>query len=88
MSTSSGSPGISTSGSEVTNIGPAGFWVLVDGTEYFVPFADYPVFRSATIEQITGMQHLGGGQLHWPALDADVELDALERPEQYPLMFS
>lgn len=87
MSRTSGSPGISTSGSEVTNIGPAGFWVLVDGTEYFVPFADYPIFRAATIEQITSMQHLGGGQLHWPALDADVELDALARPEQYPLRF-
>jgi hypothetical protein len=61
--------------------------VLVDGAEYFVPFADYPVFRTATVDQITTMQHLGGRQLHWPSLDADVELDALEQPEQYPLTF-
>jgi hypothetical protein len=69
----------------VTNIEPTGFWVLVDGSEYFVPLADYPMFRSATVEQITAAQHLGAGQLHWPGLDADVELEALERPEQYPL---
>jgi hypothetical protein len=76
-----------TAGSAVRNIGPAGFWVLVDGAECFVPFADHPVFRTATIEQITAMQHLGGGQLYWPALDADMEVDALERPERYPLGF-
>jgi hypothetical protein len=71
----------------VTNIEPSGFWVLVDGVEHFVPFSDHPVFRSATVEQIIGVQHLGAGQLHWPALDADVELEALERPEQYRLTF-
>ncbi|MBI5477867.1 MAG: DUF2442 domain-containing protein [Deltaproteobacteria bacterium] len=74
-------------GVAVTSIGLAGFWVLVNGVEYFVPFSDCPVFRSATVEQITSVQHLGAGQLHWPALDADVELEALDRPEQYPLSF-
>jgi hypothetical protein len=40
---------------EVTNIGAHGFWLLVDDREYFVPFDDYPVFRQATVSQITGL---------------------------------
>jgi len=24
---------------------------------------------------------------HWPTLDADIELDALEEPERYPLVW-
>ena len=73
--------------SEVTNIGPTGFWLLIDDEEYFVPFANYPVFQKATIEQIFAVQRLSPSQFHWPALDADIELDALEHPEQYPLVW-
>jgi len=78
-------PGIGISHSEVTSIASAGFWLLVDDREYFVPFVDYPVFRQATVEQILSVQQLSPTQFHWPSLDADIELDALERPEQYPL---
>ena len=87
MNPSSSLPGISISHSEVTNIGPLGFWLLVDDKEYFVPFADYPVFKQATVEQIFAVHRLGPDQFHWPALDADIELDALEHPEQYPLLW-
>jgi hypothetical protein len=80
-------PGIATSHSEVTNIHTTGFWLLVDDVEYFVPFDDYPVFRKATIAQIYAVQRLGPTQFHWPELDADIELEALEHPEQYPLVF-
>jgi len=82
---SSKQPGIGISHSEVTNIGPTGFWLLIDDEEYFAPFADYPVFQKATIEQIFAVQRLSPRQFHWLALDADIELDALEHPEQYPL---
>lgn len=72
---------------EVTNIGATGFWLLVDDREYFVPFDDYPVFWDATVAQIYAVQRLSPTQFHWPELDADVELEALEYPERYPLMF-
>lgn len=84
---SSGLPGTSTSHSEVTNIGRSGFWLLVDDKEYFVPFADYPVFQNAAVEQIFLVERLSHNQFHWPELDADIELDALEHPEQYPLIW-
>ncbi len=79
--------GSATSVCEVTNISRQGFWLLVDDKEYFVPFADYPVFRDATVAQIYALRRAGPGQVHWPALDADIELDALEKPDSYPLRF-
>ena len=73
--------------SEITNIDPLGFWVLVDDREYFVPFAVYPVFQGASIQQIFQMQRLSPNQLHWADLDADIEIEALDQPEHYPLIF-
>ena len=61
-------PGGGISLSEVTNIEPMGFWMLVDDREYFVPFADYPVFQGASLQQIFQMQRLSPTQLHWPDL--------------------
>ena len=84
---SSSLPGIATSDSPVTSIDLRGFWLLVDDAEYFVPFADYPVFATATVEQIFAVQQLGPRQFHWPNLDADVELDALQAPDRYPLVW-
>jgi hypothetical protein len=31
---------------EVTSIQRTGFWVFVDGTEYFVDFEEYPDFKT------------------------------------------
>jgi len=84
---SSSQPGTSISPSEVTNIEPLGFWVLVDDKEYFVPFAEYPVFQGAPVRQIFQMQRLSPTQLYWPDLDADIEIEALEQPEHHPLVF-
>ena len=80
-------PGAATSRSEVTNITRHGFWLLVDDREYFVPFAAYTVFRTATVEQIYNVRRSGPDQFHWPELDADIELAALETPEAFPLQF-
>ena len=79
-------PGTNTLGSEITNISTLGFWVLIDGVEYFVPFEDYPVFRRATLNQIFNFSQISG-QLHWPDLDADIEIKALENPVDYPLVW-
>jgi hypothetical protein len=79
--------GDATSINEVTNITAHGFWLLVDDRELFVPLNDYPVFRTATLTQIFNVQRIGPMQFHWPDLDADIELDALEKPESFPLRF-
>ncbi len=80
-------PGVVTSHSEVTNISAVGFWLLVDDREYFVPFDDYPSFQKATVAQIYAIQKLSPTQFYWPELDIDIELEALENPERYPLVF-
>ena len=64
-----------------------GFWLLIQDKEYFVPFKDHPVFKGATIEQIFTVQQIAPNQLHWSLLDADIELEALEHPDQFPLTY-
>ena len=74
---------------EVTNISPFGIWLLAaDGQEYFVPYSDYPVFASAAIKDIADVQTDILGNLHWSALDADIELEALRQPQEFPLRYS
>ena len=73
---------------EVTNISPFGFWLLAGGKEYFVSYKDYPVFENAAIRHIAEVVEDAEGNLHWPALDADIELEALENPEEYPLTYN
>jgi hypothetical protein len=71
----------------VTNISAVGFWLLVDDREYFVPFTDYPQFRDATVAQIYNLERLSPDQFYWPELDIDIDLEALEHPEQFPLVY-
>ena len=80
-------PGVATSQGQVTDVIVTGFWLLVDDQEYFVPFEDYPVFGEATVAQIYNLQRLSPTQFRWPELDADIEFEALEHPEQFPLAF-
>lgn len=79
--------GESTFQAEVTSITVVGFWLLTDDREYFVPFADYPAFREATVAQIVNVEQPGPGQLYWTDLDIDIELAALDQPERFPLEF-
>lgn len=79
--------GTSTSVSEVTSVGPNGFWLLINAEEYFVAFDDYPRFKQATVERIFQVKHMGLDQLHWPDLDVDIELNALRHPKDYPLVW-
>lgn len=82
------SPGRNICVSEVTAIGRDGFWLISNDREYFVPYADYPVFRRATVEQIYAMHEITPGQFHWEELDADIEIEALAHPERFPLKFA
>ena len=71
----------------VTNITSHGFWVIVNETEYFVSFNEYPGFRKASVDSIFNMTILSPGQLNWLDLDIDIELDALKDPDKFPLQF-
>ena len=79
--------GASTSGVEVTNVDTHGIWLYVTGAEYFLPHDDCPWFRSARLAEILDVRLLHGAHLHWPALDVDLCLDSLDRPDAYPLIY-
>ncbi|MCU0293208.1 MAG: DUF2442 domain-containing protein [Thermoanaerobaculaceae bacterium] len=78
--------GSSTSGVEVTNVSRQGFWLLLDERELFVPFAEFPFFRDATIGALTDVRMPHPGHLYWPQIDADLAVDSIEHPERYPLV--
>ena len=80
-------PGEPILAAEVTNISALGFWLLVADREYFVPFADYPDFQPATVDQIFRIEHPAPDQVYWPDLDIDIDLRALQEPENFPLTF-
>jgi hypothetical protein len=79
--------GENTSPAEITGLTAIGLWLLAGDREYFVPFADYPTFRQATVEQIVNLHQPAPDQLCWPDLDIDIELPALDEPERFPLAY-
>jgi len=78
--------GKNTSNVDVINVSKHGFWMLVNGKEYFLPFKDFPWFREATISQIINVRLLHPHHLYWSDLDVDLELESIEKPEVYPLI--
>jgi len=80
--------GPSTSGAEVANISPHGFWLSVGGEELFLPFQVFPWFRSATVAQILGVTMPGPDHLFWPELDIDLSVESVRNPEAFPLVAS
>jgi hypothetical protein len=78
-------PGTATSTAEVTNISKHGFWMLVDGRELFLSFAEFPWFKQAPVEAILRVDRPSPTHFCWPDLDVDLGLDSIEHPERYPL---
>ncbi|MFN3410340.1 MAG: DUF2442 domain-containing protein [Limisphaerales bacterium] len=78
--------GNATSGVEVLNVSPHGFWLMVAGREYFLGHDDFPWFRKATLEQLFNVELSHGDHLYWPDLDVDLDLDRIVHPEKYPLV--
>ncbi len=75
-----------TSQVEVTNISKHGFWLLLDGRELFLPFAQFPWFREAPIGKLLNVQLPLPHHLYWPDLDVDLAVESIEHPERFPLI--
>lgn len=78
--------GKSTSGVEVSNVSPHGFWLLLGEEELFVPFKEFPWFRDASIDHITNVEMPSQRHLYWPNLDIDLAVESIRNPEKYPLI--
>jgi hypothetical protein len=71
---------------EVTHISQHGFWLLVGGREYLLPYEKYPWFKDARVSEILTVKLLHGHHLYWPKLDVDLELASLKSPDRWPLV--
>lgn len=78
--------GKSTSKPEITNISQHGFWILIKGKEYFLPFGKFPWFKKAGIADLTKVELLHKTHLYWPKLDVDLSINIIENPEKYKLI--
>lgn len=64
-----------------------GIRIFVEGNSYFLSYKDYPGFRNQNIFDIQNVKMDMFGNLHWPALDIDIELESIKHPERYPLKY-
>ena len=78
--------GTSTSAAEVTHVSKHGFWLLLDNEELLVPFAEFPWFRKATIEQLSDVQWPSADHVYWPQLDVDLSVESIRNPQAFPLI--
>lgn len=79
--------GESISAAEISHINSHGLWLSVNNTEYFLPYDEYPWFKDAKVKDILNVTLLHGHHLNWPDLDIDLEIDTLENPQSYPLIY-
>ena len=79
--------GLNTLTVEVTNISAHGFWILLNGVEYFLSFSNFPWFRKASIDEICDVQLLHEQHLYWDKIDIDLELASITNPDDYPLIY-
>lgn len=72
---------------ELTNINSVGFYLLIENKEYFVPFNEYPVFKTIPLHDIFEMTLLSPEQIYWEKHDIDIELSALKTPHLFTLSY-
>jgi hypothetical protein len=79
-------PGIVTLPAEVTNVSKHCLWLLLGDEELAVPFSQFPWFKSATIEQRSNVERPTENHLYWPAIDIDLSVESIRKPESFPLV--
>jgi hypothetical protein len=79
-------PGIVTSGAEVTHASRHGLWLLLGNEELHLPFAQFPWFRNATIDQIASVEWPTPNHVYWPQLDIDLSVECIRNPARFPLV--
>lgn len=79
-------PGTSTLPVEISNVSQHGLWVLLDTEELFLPFEQFPWFRSASIDQICAVERPTADHLYWRKLDIDLSVQSIRNPADFPLI--
>lgn len=71
---------------EVTHVSKQGLRLLLGEEELMLPFADFPWFKQATIDQICDVQRPSLDHLYWPQLDVDLSVESIRYPDRFPLV--
>jgi hypothetical protein len=79
-------PGLVTSEVEVSCATTRGLWLLLKNEEFFLPYAEFPWFSMATLEQITTVEWPTPDHLYWPLLDVDLAVESIRNPSLFPLV--
>lgn len=79
-------PGAAISEALVSLASSKGFWLRLKDEELFVPYAEFPWFLQATLEQITTVEWPTPNHLYWPLLDVDLSVESIRAPGQFPLI--
>jgi hypothetical protein len=79
-------PTVVRDGPEVSRVCSHGFWLLLGDEELLLPFEQFPWFRSATVGQISDVEHPSPDHLYWPSLDVDLSVESIRRPDAFPLV--
>jgi hypothetical protein len=79
--------GKNTSACEVLNVSPNGVWLLVKDREFLLTYEKFPWFKDAKVGEIYNVELASDRHVRWPDLDVDLELETLESPEKYPLIY-
>ena len=82
----SGLHGANISDVEITNVSKHGFWILLSGREFFLPFEKFPWFEDARVSSILNVELPQPHHLYWPDLDIDLDVESIEHPERFPLV--
>lgn len=72
---------------EVTEICSDRIWMLIDDRKFFLPYSEFPSFRDAPVNSITALDRPQPHHLRWPKLDVDLEVESIEDPARFPLVF-
>jgi hypothetical protein len=70
----------------VSHVSRHGLWLLAGDVEHFLPFEQFPWFKTATIDQIVRVERPTADHLHWPLLDIDLSLESIRNPAAFPLV--
>ena len=63
-----------------------GFWLLLGDRKVFVGYRAFPWFREFTVRELARVRRPAPNHLHWREFDIDLEVESIERPEEFPLV--
>ena len=70
---------------EVSLASNKGFWFLLGDEELFVPYAEFPWFKKASIELMTKIEWPTPNHLYWPLIDVDLSVESIRNTGKFPM---